>query len=52
MRGEKRGEILTDRDVPASGFRGLIDGIDISCRLGSFDPHLPGHPRMGRGTGL
>lgn len=52
MTGEKGGEILTDREVPASGLGGLVDGIYISCRLGSFDPHLPGHPRMGRGTGL
>lgn len=49
---EKRGEILTDREVPASGIRGLVDSIYISCRLGSFDPYLPGHPGVGRGTGL
>jgi hypothetical protein len=50
--GEEMGKILTDREVPASGLRGLVYGIYIPCRLGSLDPHLSGHPRVGRGTGL
>lgn len=49
---KKRDEILTDREVPAPGLRGLVDSIYISRRLGSFDSHLPGHPGVGRGTGL
>lgn len=52
MRTWEGSKILTDREVPASGLGGLVDGIYIPSGLGSLDPHLLGHPRVGGGTGL